>query len=112
MSMKKSTIFVLLCLAVCCCAREYFVSNTGNDKWPGTKEKPFKTINAAAARVLPGDVVTVRGGTYRERVVIKRSGAAGKPIIFRGAPGGNSFADRSLSRYTPLEKDSRIPVYL
>ena len=92
---------MLLCLAVYCGAREYFVSNDGNDKWPGTKQQPLKTINAAADRVQPGDVVTVRGGTYRERVLIKRSGTAAKPIIFRGAPGETALLTGALdSRFT------------
>ena len=99
---------MLLCLAVYCGAREYFVSNDGNDKWPGTKQQPLKTINAAADRVQPGDVVTVRGGTYRERVLIKRSGTAAKPIIFRGAPGETAL----LTGAFPIEKPwKKTPGY-
>ena len=104
--MKKSTILTILCLAVCCGAREYFVSNDGNDKWPGTKQQPLKTINAAAERVQPGDVVTVRGGTYRERVLIKRSGTAAKPIIFRGTAGETALVTGAFPVSQPWKKTS------
>ncbi len=89
--MKKSTFLLTLCLCVCCCAREYIVSTSGNDKWPGTAARPFKTINKAVSLVKPGDIVTVRGGLYREQVRITCSGTAEKPIIFRGAAGETAF---------------------
>ncbi|MBR7138291.1 MAG: right-handed parallel beta-helix repeat-containing protein [Lentisphaeria bacterium] len=85
--MKLSSLILALCVGVCCCAKEYFVSMEGNDKWPGTKAKPFKTMQKAVSLVNPGDIVTVRGGVYREKVEIRCSGTAEKPIIFRGAPG-------------------------
>ena len=44
-------------------------------------------MNKAVSAVNPGDIVTVRGGLYREQVNFRRSGTAEKPIIFRGAPG-------------------------
>ena len=40
------------------------VIQTGN----GTKENPFKTIQEAAAKALPGDEVIVAPGLYREAV--------------------------------------------
>ena len=84
--MRLTTVILALCVSVCCCAKEYFVAVNGNDSWPGTKEKPFKTMGKAATLVKPGDVVTVRGGVYRERVDLRCSGTPDKPIIFRGAP--------------------------
>jgi len=49
----------------------------------GTREAPFRTISAAAARVQPGDEVLVRPGTYREVVTLTVSGREGAPIVFR-----------------------------
>ena len=84
--MKKVLLYSLLLTAAFCYARDYFVANTGNDKGPGTKQQPFKTIGKAVSVVKAGDVVTVAGGTYRESVTLRTSGTPEKPIVFRGAP--------------------------
>ncbi|MBM3878441.1 MAG: DUF1565 domain-containing protein [Verrucomicrobia bacterium] len=64
-------------------ARDYFVSLEGNDANPGTWARPFRTIQHAANLVKPGDAVHIRGGVYREKIHIARSGEPGKPITFR-----------------------------
>ncbi|OGV72467.1 MAG: hypothetical protein A3K19_16620 [Lentisphaerae bacterium RIFOXYB12_FULL_65_16] len=64
----------------------YIVDNrnpAADDSNPGTEEKPFKTISAAAKAVLPGDAVLVSPGTYRESVRIETSGTEGRPIMFK-----------------------------
>jgi hypothetical protein len=48
----------------------------------GTRARPFCTISAAAAVVVPGQTVFVRGGTYNEAVSITRSGTPTAPITF------------------------------
>jgi hypothetical protein len=58
-----------------------------SDEGPGTAERPWKTISQAAEKVGPGDVVVIRGGVYRERVLVKSSGTAQAPIRFEAAPG-------------------------
>ena len=85
--MKKTICFLFLLGAALCGAKEYFVSNAGNDKNEGSRERPFKTICKAVTMVKPGDVVTVRGGVYREMMDIRAAGTPEKPIVFRGAPG-------------------------
>ena len=52
----------------------------------GTEEKPFKTIQHAAAVARPGDTVYVMAGRYDERVKVKTSGADGQTITFQGMP--------------------------
>jgi hypothetical protein len=47
----------------------------------------FRTISEAAARVEPGDTVLIHGGTYRECVVVEKSGTAERPIRFVAATG-------------------------
>ena len=39
-------------------ATEYHVSVSGRDENPGTKQRPFKTISAAAVIAQPGDIIT------------------------------------------------------
>ncbi|WPX41038.1 right-handed parallel beta-helix repeat-containing protein [Akkermansia sp. N21116] len=67
---------------------EYHVSPNGNDNHAGSPEAPLKTISAAAQKAVPGDVVTVHQGTYRERVSPPRGGeSADKPIVYQASPG-------------------------
>ena len=68
-------------------ARDIHVSVNGNDANPGTAELPYQTIGKAAHEALPGDVITVHQGTYRELVRPQRSGTKDKPIVYRSAPG-------------------------
>ncbi|MCM8785928.1 MAG: DUF1565 domain-containing protein [Candidatus Omnitrophica bacterium] len=71
--MKKviSTILFIINLLFC---ETYYVSVNGDDRNPGTKESPFRTIQKAADIVNPGDTVFVLPGEYQERVNILRSG--------------------------------------
>jgi hypothetical protein len=68
-------------------ARTYFVSTAGTDAAPGTKARPWRTIQKAASTVPAGSTVEIRGGVYRERVVVRVSGAPGAWITFRSYPG-------------------------
>ncbi len=62
----------------------YFVSNDGSDENPGTLLAPFRTIQQAIDVVKPGDVVSIRGGTYRERLRIQDlHGLKSEPITFK-----------------------------
>lgn len=69
-------------------AREYHVSPVGSDAGSGDFSSPFRTINWAAQRALPGDTVTVHNGTYREWVNPLNGGEReGKRILYRVAEG-------------------------
>jgi alpha-N-arabinofuranosidase len=69
-------------------AREFHVSTTGDDAADGSAAKPLRTIQAAADRAQPGDVITVREGVYRERIDPPRGGESdAKRIIYQAAPG-------------------------
>jgi hypothetical protein len=119
--MKRMTALVWgwLALALAARAATYVVDNRHSaaaDTNPGTREAPFKTVSAAAAKVQPGDEVLVRPGLYREAVTLKVSGREDAPIVFRSeepraaiisgsdtvtnwqseAPGVWSFADPSV----------------
>ncbi|MBL7043597.1 MAG: right-handed parallel beta-helix repeat-containing protein, partial [Pirellulaceae bacterium] len=56
-----------------------------SDENTGSGDRPFKTIMRACQVVEPGDTIVVHQGIYRERVVLKRSGAPDRPITLRGA---------------------------
>lgn len=68
-------------------AAEYFVATNGCDGADGSAARPWRTIQRAADVASPGDIVTIRGGTYREWVKPANAGRAGAPITYRSAEG-------------------------
>ncbi|MDA3962427.1 MAG: right-handed parallel beta-helix repeat-containing protein [Planctomycetota bacterium] len=64
--------------------RQYIVDcqhPAASDVNPGTDEAPFKTINAAAALVGPGEQVLIKDGCYRECVWPRRGGTGPDAVI-------------------------------
>lgn len=59
-----------------------YVASNGNDRNPGTVQKPFRTIQRAADLAVPGTTVHVLPGTYVEAVNITRSGTSNARIQF------------------------------
>lgn len=72
----------------------YFISPAGSDDHPGTKERPFASIRKANTLLEPGDVVFIRGGTYRmaEQDIARFDGIFAFPVVF----------DRSGTRDRPI----------
>jgi hypothetical protein len=102
MSSKNTILCLSLSLFIAACsgaaAAEIHVSPAGNDANPGTKAKPFATIERArdAARKLPQRGkepvrVILRGGVYRlaETLVLTAadSGATNAQVEYRAAEG-------------------------
>lgn len=68
--------------------KEYHVSISGSDTNGGSLVKPFKTISAAANTAMPGDVITVHTGIYREQITPPRGGnSETERITYRAAKG-------------------------
>jgi alpha-N-arabinofuranosidase len=77
-----------LVFAIAAQATTMHVATNGNDANPGTKTAPFRTIQYAADLAQPGDVITVHGGVYRERVSPPRGGTSEtERIIYQAASG-------------------------
>ncbi len=58
-------------------ANTYYVSLNGSDDNPGTKEKPWKTVDYAVSKesaVSAGDTVLVQPGVYTELITLEKSG--------------------------------------
>ncbi|MEX0324339.1 MAG: right-handed parallel beta-helix repeat-containing protein [Puniceicoccaceae bacterium] len=69
-------------------ARDYHVTKSGNDSDAGTIQEPLKTIQAAAELAMPGDVVIVHEGEYRERINPPRGGLSDlQRITYKAADG-------------------------
>ena len=61
----------------------YYVATDGNNSNPGSEAQPWKTIQKAADTMIAGDSVYIRGGTYYEKLLIKRGGSGGNYITFQ-----------------------------
>ncbi|GMU21413.1 MAG: hypothetical protein AMXMBFR13_15060 [Phycisphaerae bacterium] len=78
----------LLLFTAAAWATEFHVSPKGNDSNDGTKAAPLRTIQRAADRAQPGDVITVHSGIYRERINPPRGGSSDdQRITYQAAPG-------------------------
>jgi hypothetical protein len=70
----------------------YYVSNSGDNNNPGTKEKPWKTIGFASKKLKPGDTLIILNGEYivseyYEDMITPESGLENKWIIIKGEDG-------------------------
>ena len=54
-------------------ADKYVDSYAGNDDFPGTESKPYKTIQKAADLMNEGDVCHIKKGIYRESIVLNKN---------------------------------------
>ena len=88
---------VAMALGVPGLGADYYAATTGADTNAGTFASPFRTIQKAVDEVGPGDRVLIRGGTYRETVVIRVSGTE-----------SNNVEILSYANETPVVKGSDI----
>jgi hypothetical protein len=65
----------------------YYVATIGSDENPGDKSRPLRTVQKAADAAHAGDTIVVRGGVYREPVVLRFSGRQDSPIVLKNYPG-------------------------
>jgi MYXO-CTERM domain-containing protein len=70
-------------------AANYYVDNANpqaGDSNPGSEAAPWATIQHAVDSLTGGDTVTVKAGTYPERIVVSKGGTAGAKITLIGVP--------------------------
>ncbi len=82
-SIGISVLWGLATLAVLPAAEIHVATNGVNATGRGSFGAPYLTIDYAADRANPGDIIIIRGGTYRETVTPSRSGTAQNPITYR-----------------------------
>ena len=58
-------LFFIRCFLFSLSATNYFVATNGSDSNSGTIDKPFATLGKAQSKVMAGDTVYIRQGTYR-----------------------------------------------
>lgn len=74
-------------------ANLYYVSPDGSDGNAGTINKPFRNINTALNKTIPGDTVFVRNGTYSEKITFPKSGRLDKYITLKAYAGERPVID-------------------
>lgn len=71
--------------------KTYYVdgqAKNADDSGPGTKDRPFKTINRAAQVLQPGERVVIAAGVYREFIQPARGGTGPDAMIsYEATPG-------------------------
>ncbi len=71
----------------------------GHDDDPGTKEKPWRTIQRSLPRLVPGATLCLRGGTYYENLYCSVVGTKEAPITICGYPGETVVIDGGFSEF-------------
>ncbi|HLN74685.1 MAG TPA: hypothetical protein VK205_15445, partial [Prolixibacteraceae bacterium] len=64
-------------------AATYYLSPNGSDSGSGSSSSPWFTLNKAWSVAQPGDIIYLKGGTYRygtTQSLMGKSGSAGNPI--------------------------------
>ena len=89
------SILSIILLSLSAYASDYYVSTNGSNTNPGTLQSPFKNIQKALDSVKPGDTISIRGGTYKEKLTVKTSGTSGNPILIKNYENENVVIDGS-----------------
>lgn len=105
----RSVLFFSILFQAGSSAREIHVAKTGKDTNAGSKTAPYLTINKAAAEAMPGDVIMIHNGTYREWVKPARGGSSdAKRITYRAYPGHNPVIKGSEQITTWVKENGNV----
>jgi hypothetical protein len=74
--------------------RVLHVDPAGADSGDGSATAPMRTIQAALNDAVPGTLITLAPGVYREELHTARDGAPGAPITIKGPETGTDRAGR------------------
>jgi Right handed beta helix region len=64
----------------------FYVATTGSDSGPGTRARPWRTVQKALRTLRPGQRALVRRGTYAQDHVVERAGTPRAPITIAAFP--------------------------
>ena len=87
----------------------YVDRNNGSDSYPGSKAKPWQSIQKCLNKVQPGDTCEIRGGTYNEALVFKNSGTNTARITIRNS--NNEIVTIDSGNEKTLVTTGRIHFY-
>jgi len=81
------TLLLLVIFSISVQGTTYYVAPNGSDSNNGSQSQPWKTIPKAVNKMVAGDVVYIRAGTYYERVIPQNSGSSGNYITYAAFSG-------------------------
>jgi len=84
-----------------------YVSPSGSDSNPGTRDEPFRTLTRAAQALTPGTTVHVAPGTYFGGVRTATHGSAEARIVFESTERGGARLVPPLDSRQPAAWDNR-----
>jgi len=93
--------------------KSYFVSPQGEDTdTPSTREKPWRTIQFAVDRALPGDRVVLLPGVYAGETKLTHGGVKGTPISIEADRAGTAILDgrREVQSCLQLERAPEVAI--
>ncbi len=100
--MRNTLIFLCLCVSITISGATYYVSPGGSDSNSGTINLPWKSLNYAFNKLVAGDILYVRGGTYttmgsgnRGIKINGHNGTSSSPIKVLAYPGETPVLDCS-----------------
>jgi hypothetical protein len=67
--------------------KTFYVSPGGSDSGPGTRARPWRSVQKALSTLRPGQRALVRRGTYVHDHVLERAGSRTAPITIAAYPG-------------------------
>ena len=74
-------------------------SEAGSDAGPGSKDRPWATINHALSQIEAGDTLYLREGSYFENVYCAVAGKESQPITIRSWPGERVFVEGGMAEF-------------
>ncbi|MFQ5675551.1 MAG: NosD domain-containing protein [bacterium] len=76
------------------------------DQGPGSKDRPFCTIQDGVKRLKPGDTLIILPGSYEETIFIEQSGTADRPIAIKGTDREKVIFDGGCGDFPCLQKET------
>ncbi|EKD18389.1 uncharacterized protein L3040_007584 [Drepanopeziza brunnea f. sp. 'multigermtubi'] len=111
--MRYNIFLVVVAAAHSAYAATYYVSPTGSDTAAGTLAAPYRSIQLAVDKVVPGDTIFMRGGTYSLTTNIKitrKDGTSSARITLSAYNNEKVILDGEALPGTPSELNSSLPL--
>ncbi|OLN87731.1 Pectate lyase L 2 [Colletotrichum chlorophyti] len=101
-----SLVKFLLATAPAALAADIFVATDGSNSGSGSISSPYLSIQDAVDAANPGDIIHIRGGTYKpsENISFRKSGTSSSPYTVRAHDGEEVILDGDNLFGTPVEE--------
>ena len=115
---RLAVVCIVLELPLFALAKDVYVSKSGNDSNPGTKEEPLVTVGKAVDAMRgagPGTIWIGEGEYYLEQGIAldsKHGGTVEQPLVIRGAEPGKTrlSGSRTVNNFRPISAKDAEPL--